>query len=484
MRAFCWSFALLVPLASLALLSAADTDEKKDEKKATNITWKKTVIDKAFRSEGVTVMDVNKDGKLDIVNGEVWYEAPSWKMHEIRPSKDYTRGQQNVYSNSFACWAEDLNGDGYQDLIVIGFPGAPCHWFENPRGKSEHWKQHEIWHSACNETPQYVDLLGTGKRVLVMGYQQKGKEGAGQMAYFTPGKDPTKTWTMHPISEMGIPTTYKVTYKTFEKMKADRVDDKILEKLSELKDKSFETGGALQTAAIKLIEKKPFDALKGKLHQHSAIPGKYIPGTNRFDHGLGVGDLNGDGRIDVICGGGWWEQPQKPDGKTPWKFHPGRISDACADMYAVDVDGDGLADVISSSAHGIGIWWHKQSRNKETKATFFQTRALFPKLVSQTHAMVMADINGDKQMDFVTGKRWWAHGPKGDVNPDDPAKMFWFESKKGKDGMITFTPHEIDDDSGMGTQFAVTDINGDGLLDVVTSNKKGTFLLVQVRAKK
>ncbi len=67
---------------------------------------------------------------------------------------------------------------------MIGFPGTPCYWFENPKGKDGHWKKHVICKSACNETPQYVDLFGTGKRVLVMGYLEK------QMVYLTPGAGP------------------------------------------------------------------------------------------------------------------------------------------------------------------------------------------------------------------------------------------------------------------------------------------------------
>lgn len=542
MRALRYAAALLVPLLGLAALSAAD--EKKEDKPA--ITWKKTQLDKAFRSEGVTAFDVNKDGKIDVVNGEVWYEAPDWKPHGMRNSykmrpavykalaadkvpegvvtkleklkgraypwpeqllaavqaeltkeefashkdairrhsavKDYTEGDQNVYSNSFACWGEDFNGDGWTDVIVIPFPGQACHWLENPGKGDGLWKRHEIWHSACNETPQYVDLLGKGKRVLLMGYQMKGKAG-GQMAYFTPGDDPTKPWTMHPISEEGRPPTYKVTAKALERLKADKVkvDGKVIEKLEGLKDKAFDNAGALQEAAVKLIDKKAFDALKGRLHALSEIPGS-IPGTNQFSHGLGVGDVNGDGRTDVICTGGWWEQPEKADGKTPWKFHAGQIGDNCADMYALDVDGDGVADVLSSAAHQIGIWYHKQIKGKDR--TTFLTKELFPKLVSQTHAMVMADMNGDGVKDFVTGKRWWAHGRTGDVNPDAPATIYWFETKKAKDGILSFTPHEIDNDSGIGTQFYVGDVNGDGLPDVVTSNKKGTYLHEQVKAKK
>jgi hypothetical protein len=47
--------------------------------------------------------------------------------------------------------------------------------------------------------------------------------------------------------------------------------------------------------------------------------------------------------------------------------------------------------------------------------------------------------------------------------------------------MTTFTPMVIDDDSGIGTQFEVTDLDGDGLLDVVTSNKSGVQVIVQRR---
>src|SRR5690349_15370282 len=161
------------------------------------IAWKKTVLDNRFRSEGVAIADVNKDGKIDVLNGEYWYEAPDWKPHEMKPYTDYKDGLRN-YSHSFACWSDDFNGDGYPDLIVIDFPGDPCFWLENPQGKEAHWKKHIIWHSACSETPIYADLLGNGKRVLIMAWQPKGKETQGQMAYFTPAKDPTALWEMHP----------------------------------------------------------------------------------------------------------------------------------------------------------------------------------------------------------------------------------------------------------------------------------------------
>jgi hypothetical protein len=477
MRRSLWLSALGVPLA-LALSFVPAAEEKKDD---TEITWKKTHIDKAFRSEGVTVADVNKDGKLDIINGEVWYEAPDWKMHEFRPTKDYTKGQDNVYSQSFCCWSEDVNGDGWPDVIVIGFPGEPCYWYENPQGKEGHWKRHLITTSACNETPQYVDLLKNGKRVLVMGWQPKGKSNEGQMAYFKPGKDPTQPWEMHAISEPSVPFTFQLTKAALDSLINDGVDKATVAKLEALRDKVFGSKNDLFAAAAKLLSDKEFAAEKSKIDKRIVSAGKQIPGTQRFDHGLGVGDVNGDGRPDVLCTGGWWEQPAKDDGK-PWKFHPADLGPACADMIPYDVDGDGKADIISSSAHGYGIWWHQQRPGKDSPT--FLRKDFFPKLVSQTHALVCVDINGDGYKDLVTGKRWWAHGPKGDADPNAPATLYWFEAKKASDGVTTFVPHLIDNDSGIGTQFVVQDVNGDGLLDIVVSNKKGTFLFEQVRKKK
>src|SRR5262245_61051261 len=130
----------LVIVSGLGLTVSAQKTQPGGEAPAApvSITWKKTVLDTKFRSEGVAIADVNQDGKMDVLAGEVWYEAPSWKMHEIRkPFRDFGNGLGS-YSESFCNWVDDLNGDGWVDLIVIRFPGAPCYWYENPKGKPEH----------------------------------------------------------------------------------------------------------------------------------------------------------------------------------------------------------------------------------------------------------------------------------------------------------------------------------------------------------
>ena len=404
--------AALSAVAVVPALAAGRTQVAKPGGPA--ITWQRFVLDTKFRSEGVAVADVNKDGKMDIIAGDVWYEAPDWKMHVLRKDKPFDPAN---YSESFCCFVDDFNGDGWPDVIIVPFPGLPVHWYENPQGKEGPWKEHLICHSCCNESPQFADLHGKGKKVLIMGVQPKGKKldgNEGQMFWLAPGKDPYQPWEMHPISEPSTP-------------------------------------------------KMP------------------IPGTGRFSHGLGVGDMNHDGRPDVLCTAGWWEQPKVDDGK-PWTFHPAKLGPACADMHVYDVDGDGKMDVLTSSAHNFGIWWHQQTVNKDGKVAFVQ-RELFKNLIAQTHALCVADIDGDGLKDFVTGCRWWAHGAKGDTGEKQKPVLYWFQAKKGKDGVVTFIPNLIDEDSGVGTQFVVTDVNGDGLPDVVISNKRGVFVFIQVRRK-
>lgn len=385
---------------------------------AADIRWERIKVEERFRSEGVAAFDVNKDGKVDVVTREVWFEAPDWKIHEILPQQDYKDGAAG-YSHSFANWGHDINGDGWIDLIVVDFPGTPCYWLENPKNKEGHWKQHDIWHSACDETPLFLDLTGDGKPELIMGSEPEGIVGyleipAGDAAY--------KTWEFVAVNP-----------------------------------------GKTDT------DKQPH-------------------GSFKYYHGLGLGDVNHDGRRDIVIPHGWWEQPEKLK-QGPWKWHPlalskdGKSSFQAADIYVDDLDLDGDNDIMMSSAHQLGIWWFENTgTNAEPK---FEYR-LISEIVSQTHALHFADINGDGQKDLITGKRWWAHGPKGDVNPDADPIVVWFEIQRTKGSPPKFIPHVIAESSGsgIGTQFLVTDFNGDKLLDIVLSNKKGTNVLIQRRDTK
>ncbi|MDR2430156.1 MAG: VCBS repeat-containing protein [Puniceicoccales bacterium] len=207
----------------------------------------------------------------------------------------------------------------------------------------------------------------------------------------------------------------------------------------------------------------------------------------RYTHGLGHGDINGDGRTDLVERDGWWEQPRNP-AETPWKMHRYPFAIAGAQMLVLDINGDGLPDVVTAwHCHTYGLVWHQQHRHPTGAITWTRHEILpikpdlqSPALrISQMHALATADINGDGLPDLITGKRYWAHGPKGDREPDAPPVLYWFELHRDAKGNATFTPRKIDDNSGVGTQITPVDINKDGKTDILVANKKGVFLFLQ-----
>jgi hypothetical protein len=187
-------------------------------------------------------------------------------------------------------------------------------------------------------------------------------------------------------------------------------------------------------------------------------------GTGRYTHGLGFIDMNGDGRKDVVITKGWWECPADPTTEN-WVFHPANLGEDCSQIYALDVKGNGQPALVSASAHRYGIWWHEQTD------TGWVHHLIFDK-VSETHAMALADVNGDGHPDLVTGKRYYAHNGE-DPGAHEPSMLYWFEFKPGVNP--EWIPHLVDDDSGVGLQVLVQDLNGDGLPDIIVSNKKGVF---------
>lgn len=216
-------------------------------------------------------------------------------------------------------------------------------------------------------------------------------------------------------------------------------------------------------------------------------------GVAKFTHGMGVGDVNGDGKLDLLEAKRWWEQPKEAQ-DAKWTSHTFQLTGGGgAQMYAYDFNGDGRNDMVSSlNAHQFGVAWFEQGsadtpvRNEKP---LWQKHLIvgqepweneYGVRFSQPHAVALVDVDGDGLKDLITGKRYWAHNGR-DPNELDPRVIYWFQTKRLKDGKVEFVPHLIDSDSGVGTQLTTGDINGDGLVDIVSGNKSGCYVLLQRR---
>lgn len=389
-------------------------------------TFKKVQITDKFWGEGAGFGDLNRDGKDDVVSGPYWYEGPDFaKAHEYYPAKaafqrkkadgstetipgfEGALGTENKYSDNFFAFVHDFNKDGWNDILIIGFPGLQTAWYENPKGKDGHWQKHVALEVTDNESPTFTDLTGDGQPELVCC-------SGGYYGYAAPDwKNPSAPWKFHPISPNN----------------------------------------------------------------------KY----QRFTHGMGVGDVNGDKRMDLLEKEGWWEQPESLDGDPVWAHHKFNFTPGGhggAQMYAYDVNGDGLNDVITSvAAHGFGLVWWEQT--KEGKIPFKKHEILSIKQqrtpneygvsFSELHAIDLIDMDDDGLKDIVTGKRYWSHGRTGDPDRNESAVLYWFKLVRDDNHSANFVPYLIDDASGVGTQVVAGFSSNKKYPDIFVGNKRGTF---------
>lgn len=360
-------------------------------------------------SECCSVLDVDGDGNLDIAAGRNWYKAPDWIEHENFRNGAETNGPETDNNSEFAM---DVNRDGRPDIVSSGWMRMKgAFWYENPGKKGMKWKARRIHSARSMEGVIHGDIDGDGDDDILCNHWS-----------LVPGQG--MTW-------------------------------------------------------LESIGREPWFV-------------EHVIGTEGETHGNGLGDINGDGRIDIVTPVGWYEAPPKPV-EQKWKFHADYkfrvpVSSAAAShpMLVYDVNEDGLNDIIVGAAHTYGLAWLEQSVHAEGKRSF--TQHWIETDFGQFHTMAMGDLNGDGKPDLVTGKRLLAHHGR-DVSCYEPLFVFWYDIQGGKferhvlsynhlpwypgENNINPPPNYV---TAVGMKMNVVDLDKNGKTDVVFAGKGGLYV--------
>jgi len=362
--------------------------------------FRRHVIDAGATNSACAAVDVNRDGKLDIISGGAWYEAPSWKRHFVR-NVQVIRGRFDDYSNL----PLDVNADGWLDLVSVNYRSQSIYWAEHPGKSLGEWKTHPIDQPGASETGRLVDIDGDGRLDLL-------PNGVKFAAWYE--------LLPAPVDGDSAPRT-----------------------------------GKSQPAWVR--------------HDlPAALAG----------HGIGTGDINGDGRLDVIGPRGWLEAPEDRR-KERWHWHPefdlGR--GASIPILAWDVDSDGDCDLVWGRGHGIGLYWLELRTAAEGKRTWRQHA--IDTSWSQPHALLRADLDGDGVPEAVAGKRYMGHDGK-DRGEYDPLVIYRYQFEPETHSWRRALVH-WDRGVGFGLDPKAVDIDQDGDLDLLCPGRSGLYLLENLR---
>jgi hypothetical protein len=348
----------------------------------------------------------------------------------------------------------DMNGDGFADLL------SGAYWYENPGANGGQWKQHQFrtvgvhneFVSDCGEWIVDVDHDGLPDLVTT------GWIANGLWWYRNPGPKATAAGAMWKAEK--ITDSYDTEGGAFADINGDGKPDLVLA--------HYNRAGVLWV-----------DFSKDKPRVH------HLGGKEQDGHGTGIADINGDGKADILTPHGWFEQVDADNDQ--WKWHADwTLGDPGFPILGYDVNHDGKTDLIYGQGHGYGLYWLEQAG---TPAQPKWVQHTIDESFSQSHALLLVDVDDDGVPELITGKRYRGHSGN-DPGSYDPVVVYAYklptkeQFANGADPAFTRIALSVNGTASAGTQFVAADLDHDGDIDIASAGKLGVHVLENLKINK
>jgi hypothetical protein len=338
----------------------------------------------------------------------------------------------------------DMTGNGRKDIL------SGAYWYENPGPNGGEWKRHQYREAGtvgefvadCGEWTVDVNHDGAPD-VVTAAWQTNG------VWWYENPKKVGAEWKRHFIGN-----SYDTEGGWMADINGDGQPDLILS--------HYDHSG---------INWVDFSGPTPKMH--------HVGERADDGHGIGVADIDGDGKADIITTTGWFKQIDADNDK--WEWHPDfHLGDTGFPIIGYDVLNNGKMDLIYGQGHSYGLYWLEQTVDAKGDRKWVQHT--IDESFSQSHALVMADIDGDGQPELITGKRYRGHNGH-DAGSYDPLVVYYYKINR-KTGEFTRFPISVNGTGGVGTQIIAEDLDGDGDIDIATAGKTGVHFFENLTINK